>query len=164
MGPTAPAIKLCVVMLLCAAAPELARAELGASHAVDAAIPRTKIAVGKHAVCKLAAQLQQAWSMRRLRQPGACPNCLPACEKNRREAVKLDPKGILAARPRIDLRGDRSSNLKLGRAPVLRNVEVPRQRPAKRWIVPNSKLNQVAHGGFLAMFYLTAPLGIAINL
>src|SRR5262245_56228190 len=98
---------------------ELARAELGASHAVNSAIPRTKIAVGKHAVCELAAQLQQAWSLRRLRQPRACPNCLPACDKNRREAVKLDPKSILAARPRIDLRGDCSSNSKLGRAPVL---------------------------------------------
>src|SRR5262245_15476420 len=47
---------------------ELASAELGASHAVDLAIPRTKIAVGEHAVGKFAAQLQKARTVRRLRQ------------------------------------------------------------------------------------------------
>jgi hypothetical protein len=36
---------------------ELTGAELGARHPVDAAIPRTEIAVGKHSVGKFAAQL-----------------------------------------------------------------------------------------------------------
>src|SRR5262245_59502029 len=36
---------------------EFAGAELGARRAIDTAIPRTEIAVGKHAVSKLATQL-----------------------------------------------------------------------------------------------------------
>src|SRR5262249_27863739 len=47
---------------------ELASAELGTCYPIDLAIPRTKIAVGEHAVGKFAAQLQQARSLRRLRQ------------------------------------------------------------------------------------------------
>ena len=78
---------------------------------------------------------------------------MPACEKNRREAVKLGPKSILGARPRVDLRGDRRSNAKLCRAPVLCNVQIPRQRTADRWIVPNSELSQGAHGRFFAILF-----------
>src|SRR6266511_4779507 len=80
---------------------EFTSAELRTYHPVDAAIPRTEIAVGEHTVGKFVAQLQQARSVRRPRQRPACPDRLPAREKYRREAVKLDPKGVLAARPRI---------------------------------------------------------------
>src|SRR5262249_19432497 len=105
---------------------ELASAELGASHAVDLAIPRTKIAVGEHAVGKFAAQLQQARSLRRLRQRRARPDRLPARDECRREAIKLSPKGALATCRKIELRGDRRGNAEFGWASVLRNVQVPR--------------------------------------
>src|SRR6266568_2990652 len=119
---------------------EFTSAELRTYHPVDAAIPRTEIAMGEHTVGKFAAQLQQARSVRRPRQRPACPDRLPAREKYRREAVKLDPKGVLAARPWIELRGDGRGNAELGWAPVLRNVQVPRQRTADCWIVPNLQL------------------------
>jgi hypothetical protein len=70
--------------------------------------------VGEHTVGKFVAKLQQARSVRRPRQRPACPDRLPAREKYRREAVKLDPKGVLAARPRIELRGDGRGNAELG--------------------------------------------------
>src|SRR5215470_1667028 len=109
---------------------KLASAELGASHAVDLAIPRTKIAVGKHAVGKFAAQLQQARTVCRLRQWRAHPDRLPARDECRREAIELSPKGVLATCRKIKLRGDRRGNAEFGWAPVLRNVQVPRERAA----------------------------------
>src|SRR6516162_2715465 len=124
---------------------ELASAELGARYPVDAAIPRTEIAVGEHAVGKFAAQLQQARSLRRPRQWRARPDRLPARDEYRREAVKLDPQRVLAACCRIKLHGDRRGDAELGWAPVLGNVQVPCERAANRWIVPNSQLGQVAH-------------------
>src|SRR5262249_3961109 len=105
---------------------ELASAELGASHPVDMAIPRTKIAVGEHTVGKFAAQLQQARTVRRSRPGRAGPDRLPARDEYRREAVKLDPQHDLAACRRIKQRGDRCGDAELGWAPVLRNVQVPR--------------------------------------
>src|SRR6516162_10654415 len=105
---------------------ELASAELGARYPVDAAIPRTEIAVGEHAVGKFAAQLQQARSLRRLRQRRARPDRLPARDECRREAIKLSPKDTLATCRKIKLRGDRRGDAELGWAPVLRNVQVPR--------------------------------------
>src|SRR5262249_55050099 len=105
---------------------KLASAELGAGHAVDLPIPRTKIAVGEHAVGKFAAQLQQARSLRRRRTRRARPDRLPARDKYRREAVKLDPQRVLAACRRIKPRGDRCSDAELGWTSVLRNVQVPR--------------------------------------
>src|SRR5262249_17346526 len=125
---------------------ELASAELGAGHAVGLAIPGTKIAVGEHAVGKFAAQLQQARSLRRLRQWRAHPDRLPTREKNWREAVEFDPQRVLAACRKIKQCGDGRGNAELGRAPVLRNVQIPRQRTANRWILPNCQLGQVAHG------------------
>src|SRR5262249_15099490 len=98
---------------------ELASAELGARHPVDATIPRTEIAVGEHPVGKFAAQLQQARSVRRLRQRRARPDCLPARDKCRREAIKLGPKFVLATCRRIKLRGDRCGDAELGWASVL---------------------------------------------
>src|SRR5215813_14176847 len=108
------------------------------------AIPRTKIAVGEHTVGKFAAQLQQARTVCRLRQWPARPDRLPARDEYRREAVKLDPQRVLTACRRIKLRGDRCGDAELGWAPVLRNVQVPCERASDRWIVPNSKLGQVA--------------------
>src|SRR6516165_6621846 len=124
---------------------ELASAELGTCYPVDAAIPRTKIAVGEHAVGKFAAQLQYARSLRRPRQRRARPDRLPARDKYRREAIELGPKGALATCRKIKLRGDRRGNAEFGWAPILRNVQVPSERAADRWIVPNSQLRQVAH-------------------
>src|SRR5499427_10560725 len=124
---------------------ELASAELGARHPVDMAIPRTKIAVGEHTVGKFAAQLQQARTVRRLRQWRARPDRLPARDEYRREALELDPQRVLAACRRIKLRGDRCGDAELGWASVLRNVQVPCERPADRRIVPNSQPVQVAH-------------------
>src|SRR5262249_36937427 len=124
---------------------ELASAELGARYPVDAAIPRTEIAVGEHAVGKFAAQLQQARSLRRPRHGPARPARLPARRGYRCEAVKLDPQRGLAACCRIKLHGDRRGDAELGWAPVLGNVQVPCERASDRWIVPNSQLGQVAH-------------------
>src|SRR5207245_10761569 len=104
---------------------ELAGAELGARHPIDAAIPRTEIAVGEHTVGKFAAQLQQARPVRRLRQRRARPDRLPARDKYRREAIELGPKRALATCRRIKLRGYRRGDAELGWAPVLRNVQVP---------------------------------------
>src|SRR5262249_44894865 len=122
------------------------RAELGARHAVDAAIPWTEIAVGEHAVCELAAQLQQARPIRRRRQTRARPDPLPTRKKNRREGVELGPERVFAACRKVELRSDRRGNAKLGRAPVLRDIQVPRQRTMDRRIAPDSQPGQVAHG------------------
>src|SRR5215831_1582090 len=111
---------------------ELASAELGTCHPIDAAIPRTEIAVGEHTVGKFAAQLQQARSVRRLRQRRARPDCLPTRDKCRHEAIKLGPKRALATCCRIKLRGDRRGNAELGWASVLGNVQVPCERAADR--------------------------------
>src|SRR5262249_20681552 len=111
---------------------ELASAELGARHPVDVAIPGTKIAVGEHAVGKFAAQLQEARTVCRLRQWRARPDRLPARDEYRREAGKLDPQRVLAACRRVKLRGDRCGDAELCWASVLRNVQVPRQRPSDR--------------------------------
>ena len=105
---------------------ELASAKLGTCHSIDAAIPRTEIAVGEHAVGKFAAQLQQARPVRRLWQRRARPDRLPARDKYRREAIELGPKGTLATCRKIKLRGDGRGNAELGWAPVLRNIQVPR--------------------------------------
>jgi hypothetical protein len=78
--------------------------------------------VAEHAVSELAAQLQEARSIRRRRQRLTRPDRLPGREKYRREAVEFGPERILAAGRRIELRGDRRGNAKLGRSPVLRNV------------------------------------------
>src|SRR5262252_360260 len=53
--------------------------------------------------------------------------------------------GRLATCRRIKLRGDSRGDAELSWAPVLGNVQVPRERPADRWIVPNSQLGQVEH-------------------
>src|SRR6516165_9194121 len=124
---------------------ELASAELGASHAVDMAIPRTKIAVGEHTVGKFAAQLQQARTVCRLRQWRARPDRLPARHEYRCEAIELGPKGALATCRKIKLGGDRCGDAELGWASVLGNVQVPCERAADRRIVPNSQPVQVAH-------------------
>src|SRR5262249_7647659 len=71
---------------------------------------------------------------------------LPAREKNWRETVQLDPERVLTAGRRIELRGDGRGNAEFGWAPILRNVQVPRQRTADRGIVPNCQVGQVAHG------------------
>src|SRR5262245_33571288 len=105
---------------------EFTSPKLGASHPVDAAIPRTEITVGEHAVGKFTAQLQQARSLRHLRQRRARPDRLPARDECRREAIKLSPKGALATCRKIKLRGDRRGNAEFGWAPILRNVQVPR--------------------------------------
>src|SRR6516164_70241 len=105
---------------------EFTSAKLGACYPVDAAIPRTKIAVGEHTVGKFAAQLQQARPVRRLWQRRARPDRLPARDKYRREAIELGPKGTLATCRKIKLRGDGRGNAELGWAPVLRNIQVPR--------------------------------------
>src|SRR5262249_5082250 len=62
---------------------EFASAELGTRQAIDAAIPRTEIAVGEHAIGKFAAYVQQARPIRRCRQRGACPDRLPASHEYR---------------------------------------------------------------------------------
>src|SRR5262249_56857700 len=103
------------------------------------AIPRTEIAVGEHAVGELTAQLKRAGPRRWVRQRRVSSDRFPRREKNRSEAIELSPKRILAACRRIELRGDRCGNAELGWAPVLGNVQVPRQRAADRWIVPNSQ-------------------------
>ena len=82
---------------------ELAGAEPGARHTVDATIPRTEIAVAKHPVGKLADKLQQAWTVRRLRQGRPGPDRLPAREKQRHEAIELGPQRVLAAGREIEL-------------------------------------------------------------
>ena len=71
--------------------------------------------MGEHAVGKLAAQLQEARPVRRRQQRRARSDRLPAREKNRREAVEFDPKRVLAACRKIELRGDRRGNAELGR-------------------------------------------------
>jgi hypothetical protein len=101
--------------------------------------------MGEHAVGKFAAQLQQARPVRRLWQRRARPDRLPARDKYRREAIELGPKGTLATCRNIKLRGDGRGNAELGWAPVLGNVQVPRERTADCWIVPNLQLGQVAH-------------------
>jgi hypothetical protein len=84
--------------------------------------------VGEHAVGELAAELERARPFRRFRQRRARADRLPAREKNRREAVELGPERILAACRRIELSGECRGDAKLGRAPVLRNVEVTTTR------------------------------------
>src|SRR5262249_829003 len=124
---------------------EFTSAELGTCHPVDAAIPRTEIAMGEHTVGKFAAQLQQARPVRRLGQGRAGAGRRPALQKYRREAIELGPKRALATCRRIKLRGDSRGDAELSWAPVLGNVQVPRERTADRWIVPNSQLGQVEH-------------------
>jgi hypothetical protein len=91
-------------------------------------------------------RLQEARSIRRRRQPLTRPDRLPGREKYRREAVEFGPERILAAGRRIELRGDRRGNARLGRSPVLRNVQVPGQGTADGWVVPNCQSGQIAHG------------------
>src|SRR5262249_5619112 len=74
---------------------ELAGAEFRGRLTVDAAIPRTKIAVGEHPIRKLAAQLDQAGPVPHRRQWRARPDCPPPCEKYRRQAVELGPERLL---------------------------------------------------------------------
>jgi hypothetical protein len=125
---------------------ELAGAKLAAADTVDAAIPRTEIAVGEHAVGKLAAELQQARPVGGRRQRSACPDVLPTRQKDRHQAIELGPQGFLAAACGIELGSERRGDAELGRPAVLRHVEVPRQRAGDRGVVPNSQSGQVAHG------------------
>src|SRR6266446_1749825 len=96
---------------------ELASAELGTCHPIDAAIPRTEIAVGEHTVGKFAAQLQQARSVRRLRQRRASPDCLPARDKCRRETIKLGPKTRYLPQDQAAWRPSRQCGTWLGAGP-----------------------------------------------
>src|SRR5215467_11907115 len=131
---------------------ELASAELGARYPVDAAFPRTEIAVGEHAVGKFAAQLQQARSLRRPRQWRARLDRLPARDEYRCEAVKLDPQRVLAACCRIKQRGDRRGDAELGWAPVLRNVPGSSQT----FSLAKSRMNR------LSVLYLL-PGGVGVH-
>src|SRR5262249_60304197 len=60
---------------------KLAGAELGARHPIDAAVPRTKIAVGEHTGGKFAAQLQQARPVHSFWQCPPRPARLPPREQ-----------------------------------------------------------------------------------
>src|SRR5262249_46128435 len=142
---------------------EFTGAELRARHSVDTAIPRTKIAVDEHAVSKFAAQLQQARPVRDLGQRRARSDRLPAREKNWRETVQLDPERVLTAGKRIELRGDSRGNAEFGRAPILRNVQVPRQRTADRGIVPNCQVGQVAHGPAPWLYLYSGGAGVHLR-
>jgi hypothetical protein len=95
--------------------------------------------VREHAVGELAAKLEQAGSFRRFRQPGTRPDRLPAREKNRREPVELAPQRFLGGSGGIDIGGKRRRNAELGRAAILRNFEIPRQRAPDCGILPNSQ-------------------------
>jgi hypothetical protein len=108
-------------------------------------------------------QLQQTRPLRRLRQRRARPDRLPAREKNGRETVELNPERVLAACRRIELRGDSRGNAELGRAPVLRNVQIPRQRTADRWIVPNGQISQVAHGPAPWVYLYSGGAGVHLD-
>src|SRR5262249_54524021 len=139
---------------------EFAGAELRPRHAVDAAIPRTEIAVGEHAISKFAAYFQQARSICRCRQRGACSDRLPAFHKYRSQSIELGPERVLSGCYRVDLRGKRRSNAEFGRPSVFRNLQVPRQAVADRRIVPDFQMRQVAHeAGSLP---LSAPLLIRL--
>src|SRR5262249_39151994 len=124
---------------------EFAGAELGARRAVDTAIPRTEIAVGKHAVGQLATQVQQARSLRSVRQQRARPDRLPASKKYRGQTVELGPERVLAGCYRIDLCSKRCGNTNFGRPSVLRPVKVPRQAIADRRTPQIFKMRQVAN-------------------
>src|SRR5262245_44203769 len=126
---------------------ELASAELRAHRTVDTAIPRTEIAVGKHPIGKLAAQLEQARPVCCWRQWRARSDCLPPCEKYRRQAVELGPERLFPGSGRIGLDWEGRGNAKLGRPSVLRHGQIPRQAVADRRIVPDSQSRQIAHGG-----------------
>src|SRR6266540_1109245 len=142
---------------------EFTSAELRTYHPVDAAIPRTEITVGEHAVGKFVAQLQQARPVCRLRQWRPRSDRLPAREKNWREAVEFDPERALAACRKIKLRGDGRGNAELRRASVLRNVQIPRQRTPNRWIVPNCQLGQVAHGPAPWIYLYSGGAGVHLD-
>ena len=124
---------------------ELAGTKLLARHAVNTAIPWTEIAVGEHAVGKLTAKLEQARPFRWSRQRRACADRPPTREENRSKPVELGPKHFLAAFAGVKLSGEGRGDTKLGGAPVLRNVEIPRQRGPDGWIVPNSQCPEIAH-------------------
>src|SRR5262249_5617545 len=114
-------------------------------RAVDTAIPRTEIAVGKHAVSQLATQLQQARSLRSVRQQCARPDRLPASKKYRGQTVEFGPERVLAGCYRVDLCSKRCGNTKFGRPSVLRHVQVPRQATAVRRTAQNFQTPHVAN-------------------
>src|SRR5262249_49924802 len=70
---------------------QLASAEFCAHHAVNSAVPWTEVAMGEHPVDKLAAQLQQAWPVRRRQQRRALSDRLPERKKDWREPLQLGP-------------------------------------------------------------------------
>ena len=109
---------------------QLARTELGAGDTIDAAVPGAEVAVGEHAVGKLPTQLQQARPLRSWQQGRACTDRLPARDKDRHEPVELDPQRFFGTCPGIELCRDRRGNAELRRTPVLRDIQVPRQRTA----------------------------------
>src|SRR5262249_39331733 len=88
---------------------------------------------------------------------------LPAREKNWREAVEFDPECVLAACRKIKLCGDGRGYAEFGRAPVLRDVQIPRQRTANRWIVPNCQLGQVAHGPAPSAYLSSDGAGVHLD-
>src|SRR5262249_31747608 len=124
---------------------ELAGAELAALYPVDPAVPRAEIAVGEHAVGKLASKLEQARPARRRGQRRARADRRPAIEKGRRERLKLGPQRVLAALRKVEAGRDGRRNAELGGTAVLRHVEVPRQRGADGRIVPESQAGEIAH-------------------
>src|SRR6516165_5502123 len=124
---------------------EFAGAELRPGHAVDAAIPRAEIAVGEHAIGKLAAYFQQAWSIRRCRQRCARSDCPTTSQEYRGQALELGPERVLTGCCRVGLCGKSRGNAKFRRSSVLCHVQVPRQAIADRRIVPNFQMRQVTH-------------------
>ena len=100
----------------------------------------------KHAVGKLAAELQQARAVSRFRQRCPRPDRLPTREETRGQPVELGPQSVFAHCREIEIRGDGGCDAELSRTPVLRNVEIPGERIADRRIVPDSQAVQLAHG------------------
>ncbi len=92
--------------------------------------------MGEHAVGKLPAELEQARPFRSFGQQRARADRVPALDKNRRKPVELGPQRFLAACGKIDVSAERYGNAELGRAQVLRNIEIPRQYPAECAILP----------------------------
>src|SRR5262249_56999670 len=85
---------------------EFTSPKLGACQPVDAAIPRTEIAVGEHPEAKFAENFKQARPLPRRRHPRTGPDRLPPAEKNWRKPVEFAQGPVLPASRKFNQRAD----------------------------------------------------------
>src|SRR5262245_28165618 len=127
---------------------ELARAELRLGRAVDPAIPAAEVAVRKHAVAELAAEVEQIRLRRRRKLGAVVPDRVPEGEELGSSALELEPQSRFGGLAwQIDRDGPRDQEFR-GLA-VGGDTAVPPEPRTEVGMTPEAETVEAAHAARL---------------